>query len=160
MADSTHDLYREAILEHARNPRNALAVVNPNARGRASNPLCGDELELTLALEGERIGAIGVQVRGCAIAQASASLMSETVKGRTLAEAEALGERFRQRMGGEALDLPAELDTLRPLEAVRQHRSRIACVLLAWRALHTAAQGVASGSDPGGTPDNPAKHRS
>ena len=143
MADSASALYREAILEHARHPRNAAPVADPQARARAANPLCGDELELTLALEAGTIRAIGVQVRGCAIAQASASLMSEAVQGRSLAEAAALGERFLQVMGGEGAELPAALESLRPLESVRQHRSRIACTLLAWTALAQAARQAA-----------------
>ena len=149
MADNTLSLYRDAILEHARNPRNAVPVADPQRRARASNPLCGDELELTLALDGateaepERIRAIGIQVRGCAVAQASASLMSEAVQGRSLAEATRLGEAFRQVMSGERADLPPALESLRPLESVRQHRSRIACTLLPWTALRSAAD------DPG-----------
>ncbi len=139
MTDSTHSLYREAILEHSRNPRNSSPVENPDRLARAANPLCGDELELTLALDGEAIREIGIQVRGCAIAQAAASLMSKAVKGKALSEAQALGRAFADHMHGDETSLPAELDGLRPLEAVKQHRSRIDCTLLAWQALGEAA---------------------
>jgi nitrogen fixation NifU-like protein len=140
MADDVLDLYREAILAHARDPHNATPVAEPDVRVRVHNPLCGDELELTLALVGGSIRAIGVQVRGCAIAQASASLMSEAVRSRDLRAAVALGEGFRALMVGDPAALPPELESLRPLEAVRHHRSRIACTLLAWDALREAAE--------------------
>ena len=140
MTDNADDLYRDIILEHARHPRNAESVANPHKRARASNPLCGDELEVTLALDGETIAAIGVQVRGCAIAQASTSLMSEVVLGKTLHESDALGRAFKEMMEGTRMELPAALDSLKPLEAVRQHSSRITCTLLAWQALGKAAR--------------------
>lgn len=138
MTDNADNLYREVILEHARHPRNSEPLAAPDIRARASNPLCGDELELTLLLDGQAIREIGVQVRGCAIAQASASLMSEAVLGKGLGDAEALGRTFREMMEGTRAELPETLDSLKPLEAVRQHRSRITCTLLAWNALHDA----------------------
>ena len=151
---SLEELFQELILDHYRRPRNKGALEAHTHRIGLTNPSCGDELELTLALAGRRIAAIGIQVRGCAIAQASASLMSETVKGRTLAEARRLGEGFRQMMDGERTDLPPELASLRPLEAVRRHRSRIACALLAWQALLQAAQGANPAGGPGGAPSS------
>ncbi len=78
-------------------------------------------------------------MRGCAIAQAAASLMSEAVRGKPLHEAEALGQDFRELMGGSRAVLPSALESLQPLEAVRRHRSRIACTLLVWQALHETA---------------------
>ena len=139
MTEDADTLYREVILEHARHPRNAAPVEHPHRRARATNPLCGDELELTLALDGPSIREIGVQVRGCAIAQAAASLMSEAVRGKPLHEADALGQVFRELMEGSRAELPSALESLQPLEAVRRHSSRIPCTLLVWQALHETA---------------------
>lgn len=136
-----HSLYRQVILEHARQPRNAERVEPHSHMAEAINPLCGDEAEVTLRLEGGRIDAIGARVRGCAISQAAASLMSEVVRGLPLAQAAALGGVFRQAIEqGETEALPPELAPLAPLIEVRKHRSRIRCALLAWEALETMAR--------------------
>lgn len=135
MADDRSALYREAILAHARHPRNAGRLEAPSLRGSAHNPLCGDELEVTLALDGAVIRAVRVQVRGCVIAQAAASMMSEAVHGLPLARAAELGQAFRRAMDEGAETLPAELDALAPLLEVRRHRSRIRCAVLAWEPI-------------------------
>ena len=149
MSESKAGLYREAILDHARNPRNSGQVEQPTRRARADNPLCGDELELTVRLAGGALREVKLQARGCAIVQAAASMMSEAIVGLPHGEALALGRAFRDLMqdgrdGNEAVAatpdgppdaLPAALEGLRPLLEVRRHRSRIACALLPWKAL-------------------------
>ena len=93
---SLDDLYREVILDHYRNPRRRGALEHPDAHADGQNPLCGDELSLDLALEGDRIADVRIQGRGCSISQASASMMAETVAGKTLAEVAALIHRLRR----------------------------------------------------------------
>ena len=129
-------------------------VEQPTHRARADNPLCGDELELTVRLAGGALREVKLQARGCAIVQAAASMMSEAIVGLPHGEALALGRAFRELMdcdlmehgldGNEAVAatpdglpdaLPSALEGLRPLLEVRRHRSRIACALLPWKAL-------------------------
>src|SRR5437868_15479386 len=97
---TTEDLSREIILDHYQNPRNHGRLDSPTLANRGNNPLCGDEVELFLGLDraGERIDAIGFTGRGCSISQASASMMTELVKGRSLSEAEAAVKDFSGRM--------------------------------------------------------------
>ena len=138
MDEDKGGLYRAVILEHAKNPRNSGRVENPTLQARASNPLCGDELELTASLEGGILADIRFQVRGCAIVTAAASLMSQVVQGQDLEVARVLGRTFAGVMEGEASDLPADLAALEPLVEVKKHRSRIKCALLPWHALADA----------------------
>ena len=134
MTEEKSCLYREALLEHARKPRNAGRVENPALTARASNPLCGDELELTAALQNGTVAEIRFRVRGCAIVTAAASLMSEAVHGREL------GRAFQEVMEGDGAALPAELSSPSPLLEVKKHRSRLTCALLPWQALAEAQE--------------------
>ena len=146
MAGPEHSLYRQVILEHARQPRNAERVEPHSHLAEAVNPLCGDEAEVTLRLEHGCIAAIGARVRGCAISQAAASLMTEAVWGLPLHQAAGLGGVFRAAIeGDETAALPPELAPLAPLIEVRKHRSRIRCALLAWEAIETIAGTAAAG---------------
>lgn len=149
MADEKSALYREALLEHARRPRHQGRLEAPQFSASASNPLCGDELELTLRLAEGNIDQLGFTVRGCTIVQAAASMISEAVAGISLQAARRLGAQFREAMEAprDAMEswretmedrreaLPEGLEALQPLTAVRQHRSRIRCALLPWEAL-------------------------
>jgi len=150
-------LYREVLLDHARHPRHAGRLDRPDLTGSAHNPLCGDQLEVTVALDGQSIRDIRGAVRGCVIAQASCSLMTELVMGKPLAEALEDGEALRRALDDASCGLPADgscgpqeggasglpdrLAALAPLVEVRQHRSRIGCALLPWQALAAARKG-------------------
>lgn len=138
----TDDLYREIILEHFKNPRNHGRLESPTLVSQGANPFCGDELELTLALEGETIRDLKTQTKGCSISQASASMMSEAVKGRSLAEAEDLAHRFKTSMlKNVPLDMPEELEDLKSLEGVQKYPVRIKCAILGW---NTLLEGIAA----------------
>jgi nitrogen fixation NifU-like protein len=128
-------LYREQILEHARRPRNSGRVAAPDAQAVVNNPLCGDELEATLTLADGCIREVRFLVRGCAIAQASASLTSLLVQGLAPDRVAQLGRALRAALEDPDAALPPELEPLAALTAVRQHRSRVRCALLAWDAL-------------------------
>ena len=132
------DLYREVILDHYRNPRNHQRLAEAEIQAEGNNPFCGDEVALQVHLNGQgAIQEVGLQGRGCSISQASASMMTEVLKGKTLNDAEALNQAFRRLMRGEGLD-DAELEKLGDLEAlegVRQFPVRIKCALLAWATL-------------------------
>jgi nitrogen fixation NifU-like protein len=135
--DTTATLYRELILEHSRHPRNAGRLEHPDLAGKAVNPLCGDELHVTLSVLDGAVGDIRMQVRGCVIAQAAASLVSEWVRGKALGALEAEGAAFRAALE-EGTALPESLGGLNALLGVRQHRSRTGCALLPWQALAAA----------------------
>ena len=132
------DLYREVILDHYRAPRNSQRVEDPHVQAHGFNPFCGDEVNLQLRLDGDgAIQEVGFQGRGCSISQASASMLTQAVKGRSLEEAEALRQTFRRMIQGEELteeDVEA-LGELEVLEGVRRFPIRIKCALLAWAAL-------------------------
>jgi nitrogen fixation protein NifU and related proteins len=132
-------LYRDAILDHSRNPRHSGRLDRPDLSGSATNPLCGDQALVTVSLAGDAIADIRGAVRGCAIAAASCSIMTDVVLGKPLADARRLGQAFRAALDSDAGELPAELAALAPLIEVKRHRSRITCALLAWEALDKAS---------------------
>ncbi len=132
---TTPTIYRDILLEHARHPKNSGRLENPALRASVHNPLCGDELQLTLDLSGEIINDCKTQVRGCSICQASASIMSEIIINKTLKEAARTGRIFDQSLSRDTEDVPEQIEQLRPLIALKTHRSRIKCMKLAWDAL-------------------------
>ena len=142
--DRLDELYRDAILDHRRNPRNSAAIESPDIAGDAINPFCGDEIHLQIRLDGQRrIARIGLQGEGCSINLAAGSMLTEAVSGKTTAEATALTELFRRMMQGNS-EAEAELRAtgdLHNLAAVREFPVRIKCTLLAWSALSNAIDG-------------------
>ena len=130
------DLYQEIILDHYRSPRNRGACEECDHSVHHDNPLCGDELDLALQLERGRIHRIAFSGRGCSISQASASMMTERVKGETLEQALSIAEVVRRMMHGEP---PAvDLGDLMALEGVSRFPVRVKCALLPWMALRDA----------------------
>ncbi|MBI4336245.1 MAG: SUF system NifU family Fe-S cluster assembly protein [Chloroflexi bacterium] len=131
------ELFREVILDHYRNPRNRSLVSGSDVRAEGQNPFCGDEVAVQLKLQDRHVGEVGVQGRGCSISQASASMMGELLKGKSLEEVRRLAGLFRGMLRG-VDPAPAQLEELGELEAlrgVRQYPIRIKCALLAWAAL-------------------------
>jgi nitrogen fixation NifU-like protein len=139
------DLYQQVILDHNRSPRNFRKVSGANRSAEGSNPICGDVVTVELRLEGDVIRDIGFQGTGCAISQASASLMTEAIKGKPRDEAEALFRAFHGMVTGSAAAAP-DRDTLGKLLAlggVRQFPARVKCANLPWHAMHAALRGRA-----------------
>ena len=136
----TPSIYRDQLLEHARHPKNSGRLESPDLRASAYNPLCGDELELTLALSEGTIQDCKTQVRGCSICQASASMMSEMILAKTLQDAGEISQIFAESLRKNTDEIPESLDSLRPLIALKTHRSRIKCMKLAWDALEDCAR--------------------
>ncbi|HYX81563.1 MAG TPA: SUF system NifU family Fe-S cluster assembly protein [Gemmatimonadales bacterium] len=133
------ELYQQVILDHNRNPRNFRRVDSANRKAEGNNPLCGDRIHVYVQLDGDTIRDVGFQMppgSGCAISKASASLMTEAVKGKRAAEAEALFDAFRSMLAGGAT-APGKLAAF---SGVRAFPSRIKCANLAWHALHAALQ--------------------
>jgi nitrogen fixation NifU-like protein len=133
------DLYRDVILDHNRLPRNFGALAAPSARVEGFNPLCGDHLVLTLELRDERIADIRFEGQGCAISTASASLMTEAVKGKSRAEAMQLFERVHKLLTDDAANADdAALGKLAALSGVREFPARVKCASLCWHTLASA----------------------
>lgn len=130
------DLYREIILEHFRSPRNKGHLDSPDVFAEGVNPLCGDEVRLGLALDGDRVEDVRIDGHGCSISQASGSMMTEAIKGKTLAEAERVAQAFKAMMleNGQPHG-EVDLGDLESLEGVKQYPVRIKCALLAWNTL-------------------------
>lgn len=129
------DLYREIILDHYKAPKNHGELENPDIRAEGKNPLCGDELELTVLLDDNKIREIKFDGHGCSISQASASMMTEQVKGKQLREAEELIEIVKSMFKGEVEMDFEELGDLEALQGIRRYPVRIKCATLAWNAL-------------------------
>lgn len=133
------ELYQEVILDHNKRPRNKGILEAPSARADGYNPLCGDTVSLTLVLEGDWVKDILFEGVGCAISTASASMMTEAVKGKRIDEALELVSAFQTLVtGGEA---SSELGDLELLGGVREHPSRVKCATLPWHTLRAALQG-------------------
>lgn len=136
------ELYQEVILDHNRRPRNFRVIAGANRHAEGYNPLCGDRLTLYLQVEGERITDASFEGSGCAISKASASMMTESVKGKTVAEAEALFKRFH-RMVTTPPDAPADAEGLGKLAVfagVREFPVRVKCASLAWHTMKSAVE--------------------
>jgi nitrogen fixation protein NifU and related proteins len=132
------DLYQEVILDHNRRPHNFRAIETPSAKQEGFNPLCGDRLTLYLALDGEVIKDVAFQGSGCAISKASASLMTDAVKGKTVAEARDLFEQFHAMITSNPETPPADLGKLSVFAGVREFPTRIKCASLAWHTMKAA----------------------
>jgi nitrogen fixation NifU-like protein len=132
-------MYQELILDHNRSPRNYGRLPNANHRAVGNNPLCGDRLAVWLVMEGDRVREAAFEASGCAISVASASLMTEAIKGRTKAEAELLFDQFR-RLVTDELDPgdAAALGKLGVFSGVRESPLRVKCATLSWHAMKAA----------------------
>ena len=133
------DLYQEVILDHNRRPRNFRAL-DAGRKAEGYNPLCGDRLTVYLRVEDDVIKDATFQGSGCAISKASASLMTDVVKGKTVAEAEALFERFHRVVTAPPDATVEDLGKLSVLAGVRQFPVRVKCATLAWYALRAAVE--------------------
>ena len=141
MSYDLRELYQEVILDHNKRPRNKGAVAEPTATADGHNPLCGDIVHLTLRTEGGKVQEIAFDGAGCAISTASASMMTEAVKGLTIEEAEELFKQFQSMVTSDASEeeLP-DLGALNALAGVREHPVRIKCATLAWHTLSAALE--------------------
>jgi nitrogen fixation NifU-like protein len=146
------ELYQEVILDHNKRPRNFGTLEHPSRTARGHNPLCGDRLTLQVALEGDRIKDVAFEGSGCAISKASASLMTEAIKGHTIDEAQALFDRFHSLVTTPP-DVPVSTEGLGKLAVfagVREYPARVKCASLAW---HTMKNAVADIAEPARTED-------
>jgi nitrogen fixation NifU-like protein len=143
LSDELRDLYQQVILDHSRNPRNHGEIPPPCLHAHGDNPSCGDEIDVYLRLTDDgHIEDLKFTGQGCAISQASASMMTQKIKGKSKAEAEAIREDFRRVVMGDGA--PADEDALGELillEGVQKFPQRVKCAMLAWRAVEQALEG-------------------
>jgi nitrogen fixation NifU-like protein len=137
------DLYQDVILEHSKTPRNYREQPAANHKAEGFNPLCGDRFTVYVTLDGNTISDVSFQGSGCAISKSSASMMTQSVKGKTLAEAEKIFERFHEMVTGHApaSGKESELGKLTVFSGVSEFPIRVKCATLAWHTLNAALEG-------------------
>lgn len=137
------DLYQEVILDHGKAPRNFGALDQATNSAEGYNPLCGDKIHVHVAMDGDRVSDIRFEGTGCAISVASASLLTESVKGKSREEALAGFERFKDMVAGESddPDFPEGMEKVAVFSGVREFPMRVKCATLAWHTLKAAMEG-------------------
>ena len=135
------DLYQEVILEHSKKPRNFHALENANHKAEGFNPLCGDHFTVYVDVKDGAISEIGFQGNGCAISKASASMMTQTLKGKTTEEADGIFTRFHDLVTGHSGGNGEDLGKLAVFAGVSEFPLRVKCATLAWHALRAALRG-------------------
>ena len=138
-----NDLYQETILEHNKNPRNFREIEGADKEAVGNNPLCGDALRVFVKMDGDTVSDVAFKGSGCAISKASASMMTQTVKGKTREEAEELFHEFQRMVTGK-LDVETDenhLGKLRIFSGVLEFPARVKCASLSWHTLDAALHG-------------------
>lgn len=135
------DLYQQVILDHHRKPRNCYVMSCATRTADGHNPLCGDTVKVYLRISNGRIEEISFQGSGCAICTASTSLMTESVKGKTVAETTQLFRIFHDMLTGVAAEQDVDLGKLMVFEGVREYPVRVKCATLAWHTMKAAMEG-------------------
>ena len=137
------DLYQEVILEHNKNPRNFREIADADQYADGKNPLCGDALRVYISLDGDTVTDVAFKGSGCAISKASASMMTQAVKGKSKDEAESIFDEFHRMVTGE-LDIETEendLGKLKIFSGVLEFPARVKCASLSWHTLNAALRG-------------------
>ena len=134
------ELYQQVILDHNKKPRNFHKLENANRRAEGYNPLCGDQLNVYLQVEGDQVQDVSFEGSGCAISKASASMMTQAVKGKSKQEAETLFNEFHRMATGELDEEnePNHLGKLTIFAGVRDFPARVKCATLSWHTMHAA----------------------
>ena len=138
------DLYQEVILDHNKSPHNYREMADASRIALGHNPLCGDKMKLYVRIDGDRIADVAFQGSGCAISKASASIMTDAIMGKSLAEAETLYGKFHDLLTGPS-DVKADgagLGKLAVFSGVREFPARVKCATLAWHTLQSALKGA------------------
>ncbi len=147
-------LYREVILDHFRDPRNVGRLEHAQIKAEGTNPLCGDEIAFDLELDGDRVKQVRFLGKGCAISQATGSMWTEALQGKTLAEVRHLIQAMKGLMQGHAPDASVELGDLDTLVGVRKFPVRVKCAALSWNVIE---QGLQTYQQSGKHPQPPAQ---
>lgn len=132
MSEPLDDMYRDIIMDHFRSPRGKKPLEKADVTSDGTNPSCGDEITLQVALDNGTVKDVHVDCRGCAISIASGSMLAEVIKGKSLEDAKRIAEVVKKMLKGEEVDIPDDLGDLDALQGVRNFPVRIKCALLAW----------------------------
>jgi nitrogen fixation protein NifU and related proteins len=136
------ELYQQVILDHNKNPRNFHRLEDANRSAEGFNPLCGDQLKVFMQIEDEKVKSISFEGSGCAISKAAASMMTQTIKGKTLTEAQTLFHEFHQMVTGDMNEeVEDNLGRLRIFAGVREFPARVKCATLSWHTMKAALEG-------------------
>lgn len=128
-------LYRQVIMDHYKNPRNKGVLEDDSLTINMNNPTCGDRIQLTLKLDGEKVVDAKFEGEGCSISMSSASMMTQAIKGKNIEEALKLSEIFSQIMQGKDYEDDIDLGDIEALQGVAKFPARIKCATLAWKAM-------------------------
>jgi nitrogen fixation NifU-like protein len=141
MAD-LRDLYQDVILEHAKAPRNFRVLPEPDREAEGYNPLCGDRCSVHISMRGNVINEVAFQGSGCAISRASASMMTQALKGKTLEEADSLFRKFHKMVTGQGSQVDkSQLGKLEVFGGISEFPTRVKCATLAWHTVQAALHG-------------------
>ena len=140
MAGELNDLYQDIILDHSKNPRNSGYLEGATHSARENNPLCGDRVSVYLTVQNTEITDLAFEARGCAISVASASMMGQMMKGKSVAEAQNLFKQFIALINGSDVAEGVELKELQSLSGVKQFPTRVKCATLSWHAFQHALE--------------------
>jgi len=135
MSEELNNLYRDIIMDHYKYPRGRKKLEKADVTSEGKNPVCGDEIEMMLTLNGGKIEDVSVECLGCAISVASGSLLADAVRGKSIAEAKKIAKVVKAILKGEKPDADYDLGELEALEGVNKFPVRIKCALLAWTTL-------------------------
>ena len=132
------DLYQEVILDHSKNPQNFGILNQYTCTAEGNNPMCGDSLTVYVNVENNVISDVSFKARGCAISVASASIMSNIIKGKTIEEVDMLFDKFHRLCMGEDIEDDDEIETLKVLSGVSKFPTRVKCATMSWHAIKEA----------------------
>jgi nitrogen fixation NifU-like protein len=147
VSEALDELYRDIIMDHYRYPRGRKKLPEADIRSNGENPVCGDEIEVALKINDNRIEDIGVECVGCAISVASGSMLADIIKGKTIAEVKVISAAVKAILKGEPPPTEIELGDLEALSGVRNFPVRIKCALLAWTTLIDAIESLEVGKE-------------
>jgi nitrogen fixation protein NifU and related proteins len=139
MFDDLSDLYQQVILDHCKHPRNFLEMVKPSCTAQGRNPLCGDQLKLFLSIDGDIVKEASFIGSGCCISKASASLLTEAVKGKSKAQVQSMFDQVHEMVT--TGELKGDVGKLAVFAGVHKFPARVKCAILAWHALKAALSG-------------------
>ncbi len=137
------ELYQEVVLDHSKRPRNRRKIDGEHREASGYNPLCGDKVTVYLRLNDDRVEDVSFEGSGCAISTASASILTETLRGKTRAEAEAMFHLFHDLVTGKPVREDVDLGKLAVFSGVSEYPMRVKCATLAWHTMHSALNGDA-----------------
>jgi nitrogen fixation protein NifU and related proteins len=145
MVEKLDEMYRDIVMDHYRYPRGRKKLPDATIRNEGQNPVCGDEIEVALKLQNDRVEDISVECMGCAISTASGSMLADAIKGKTISEVKVIAGAIKAILKGEEPPADIELGDLEALGGVKNFPVRIKCALLSWTTLIDAIESIENG---------------